>query len=239
MTNRVALVTGANRNIGLEVARQLAQQGMTVLIGARDAANGEAAAAALRAEGLDAQAVLIDVADDASVAAAAAAVTAASGRLDVLVNNANVGFDWTTRASEADLEEVKALLDNNAFGAWRTTKAFLGLLRASPSARVVNVTSEAGSFGTPTGLSGHGGLIGYSLGKTLLNALTVKLAKDLEETSIKVNAASPGFVATTPQAEKMGGRPVPEGAASIVWTVNLPDDGPNGALFRDGEVLPW
>jgi NAD(P)-dependent dehydrogenase (short-subunit alcohol dehydrogenase family) len=235
-----ALVTGANRGIGIEVCRQLGQLGSRVFLTARDAEKGAEAAAELAGDGLAVEFVQLDVTDAASVAAAAATVGDRTDSLDALVNNAGGNFDFMHPVLGSDLDHVQGIVDANFLGVWRATDAFLPLLRASEAARIVNVTSEAGSFTAAQGLAHQGDhLAGYAVAKAAQNAYTVKLASALADTPILVNAISPGFVATQPGAEEMGARPVPEGARSIVWGATLPDGGPSGGFFRDGEPLTW
>jgi NAD(P)-dependent dehydrogenase (short-subunit alcohol dehydrogenase family) len=224
--SRVAVVTGANRGIGREVCRQLAALGWTVVLGARDLDKGRRAAP----EGVTA--VRLDVDDDAGVRAAADEVTERFGRCDAVVNNAAILYDTWARASTADLDVVRAGLETNLFGAWRTTLAFLPLLRRSGHGRVVNVSSEGGSLA-----SMGGGTPAYTVSKTALNALTRMLAAELRADRILVNSICPGWVAT--DMGGAGGRPIRDGAASVVWGVTLPDDGPTGGFFRDGQPLPW
>jgi NAD(P)-dependent dehydrogenase (short-subunit alcohol dehydrogenase family) len=220
---RVALVTGANRGIGLAVARGLAQRGYVTVLTARDADAAEAAAAGIAGEVL---ARRLDVTDAASIAAVAAELD----RLDVLVNNAGIHYDTWQRPSTADLDVVREALEVNLLGAWRTSQAFLPLMRAG--GRIVNVSSGAGSL---TGMGA--GTPAYGVSKAALNALTIKLAEELRGRGILVNAVCPGWVATDMGGS--GGRPVEEGAASVLWAVDLPDDGPTGGLFRDGERLAF
>ena len=182
----------------------------------------------------------LDVHDLDSCAAAAAAIADRSGALAALVNNAGGPFDYMHSVIEADLQEVARVIDANALGPWRMTQAALGLLRSAQSARVVNLTSEAGSFSADQGLAAQGDhLAGHAVAKAALNAITVKLADVLAPDGILVNAVSPGFVATYPGTAEMGARPIPEGAASVVWGATLPADGPTGGFFRDGEPLSW
>ena len=190
------------------------------MLGSRDRAKGERVANGLRV-------VELDVADDHSVRTAAAAVE----RLDILVNNAAILYDTWARAATADLDEVHEAFETNLFGAWRTTQAFLPQLRASARARVVNVSSESGSL---NGMSG--GTPAYSTSKAALNALTRILAAELRSDGILVNAVCPGWTDTD---MGQGGRPVEQGAASVVWAAELPDDGPTGGFFRDGRPLSW
>jgi NAD(P)-dependent dehydrogenase (short-subunit alcohol dehydrogenase family) len=223
----VVVVTGANRGIGLEVCRLLASRDYEVVLGSRDRDKGERAAAELGVH-----ACQLDVTDEASVHAAAAWVAESLGRCDGLVNNAAILYDTWAHASSADLDEIRAALETNVFGAWRTALAFLPLLRRSPHPRIVNVSSEGGSL---TSMSG--GTPAYSVSKAALNALTRVLAAELRGDGILVNAVCPGWTATDMGGP--GGRSVPEGAASVIWGVTLPDDGPSGGFFRDGHRLPW
>jgi NAD(P)-dependent dehydrogenase (short-subunit alcohol dehydrogenase family) len=228
-SRRVALVTGANRGIGLEVCRQLAAEGFAVVLGSRDAAKGEAAAAVL---GESVVALQLDVADDESVGTAAAAVDERFGRLDVLVNNAAILYDTSNHAIDVDLDEVRRGYETNLLGPWRMTQAFLPLLRRGESARIVNVSSESGSLA-----SMGGGTPIYSTSKAALNALTRILAAELRPDGILVNAICPGWTATDMGGP--GGRDVADGAASVVWAATLRDDGPTGGFYRDGEPRPW
>jgi NAD(P)-dependent dehydrogenase (short-subunit alcohol dehydrogenase family) len=230
MTGGIALVTGANRGIGLEVVRQLAERGFRAVLGSRDPEKGRAAAAGLG--GLEVDPRQLDVADPDSVQAAASGLEDDYGRLDVLVNNAAILYDTWQRGVEADLDVVREALETNLFGAWRTTQACLPLLRRSEHARIVNVSSGSGS------LSSMGaGTPAYSVSKAALNALTRILAAELRRDGILVNAVCPGWVATDMGGP--GGRPVEDGAASIMWGVLLPDDGPTGGFFRDGRRVDW
>jgi NAD(P)-dependent dehydrogenase (short-subunit alcohol dehydrogenase family) len=228
----IALVTGANRGIGLELVRQLAADGFTAVLGARDPDQGAAAAEPLRAHGLDVVAMRLDVADVDSVGALASELERGLGRLDVLVNNAAIHYDTWERGVEADLAVAHEAFETNVFGAWRTTQACLPLLRRSERARIVNVSSEAGSLA-----SMGAGAPAYSISKAALNALTRVLAAELRREGILVNSVCPGWVATDMGGP--GGRPVEQGAASVMWAVQLPDDGPTGGFFRDGRRLDW
>ncbi|MFF7599325.1 SDR family NAD(P)-dependent oxidoreductase [Streptomyces mirabilis] len=221
----IALVTGANRGIGREVARQLAVAGHTVFLTARSA---EAAAEAARAAGPDAHPLRLDVTSEADITAVARDLTA----LDVLVNNAAITYDTWQRAIDADLDVVREAAETNLYGPWRLTQALLPLLRASRHPRVVNVSSEVASLA-----SMGGGTPAYTSTKAALNALTRMLAAELGPDRVLVNAVCPGWVATDMGGP--GGRPVAEGAASVVWAATLPDNGPTGGFFRDGQPLPW
>jgi NAD(P)-dependent dehydrogenase (short-subunit alcohol dehydrogenase family) len=228
----VAVVTGANRGIGREVVSSLAREGYLVVLGARDEARGRAAAEGLGGEAAGVVARALDVADDASVRAAAEWLRDGPGRCDALVNNAAIDYDTDARATTADLDRVHRAMETNLYGAWRTALAFLPLLRRSPHPRLVNVSSGGGSIsemgaGTPA----------YSVSKAALNALTRILAAELRADRVLVNAVCPGWVATDMGGP--GGRPVAEGAASVVWAVLLDDDGPTGGFFRDGRPVAW
>jgi NAD(P)-dependent dehydrogenase (short-subunit alcohol dehydrogenase family) len=225
----VAVVTGGNRGIGLEVSRQLAQLGYDVVLGSRDLERGERAAGSLTGSVTACQ---LDVADQKSVDAAAAWVAERFGRCDALVNNAAIEYDIDERAVDADLDRVHDAFETNLFGAWRTTLALLDLLRASPQGRIVNVSSEGGSLASMSG-----GTPAYNTTKAALNALTRTLAAELRRDEILVNSICPGWTATDMGGH--GGRPVGEGAASVVWAVRLPNDGPTGGFFRDGRPIPW
>lgn len=229
-SDAVAVVTGANRGIGLEVCRQLAGIGFVVVLGSRDLAKGTAAARSI--DGANVAACELDVSDDQSVVAAATWVTACFGRCDALINNAAIDYDTWERAESADLELVHDAMETNLFGAWRVTLAFLPLLRASTHGRIVNVSSEGGSLA-----SMGAGLPAYHTTKAALNALTRTLAAELGSANILVNAICPGWTATDMGGP--GGRPVADGAASVLWGVTLPDHGPTGGFFRDGQPLPW
>lgn len=229
----LALVTGANRGIGLEVVSQLARMGYQVLLGSRDLAKGEAAAHTLLGVGLPVLAHQLDVADLASIERLKGKVTRDFGRLEVLVNNAGILYDTWQHATTANFEQVEKAMITNLYGPWHLSQAFASLLRqAGRRGRLVNVSSEAGSLAhmgnsTPA----------YSVSKAALNALTRQLAAELKPAGVLVNAVCPGWVAT--ELGGAGGRPIADGAASVVWAVTLPDDGPTSGFFRDGKPLPW
>jgi NAD(P)-dependent dehydrogenase (short-subunit alcohol dehydrogenase family) len=215
-----ALVTGANRGLGLEVARQLGALGYEVLAGARDPG------AVPEIENV--RAVRLDVTDQQTVGALRRDVDA----LDVLVNNAAIHYDTWQSVLTADLDVVREALETNTLGAWRVAMAFAPLLAASGRGRLVNVSSGGGSL---TGM--RDGAPAYSISKAALNALTLMLADALRRDRVLVNAVCPGWVATDMGGP--GGRPVADGAAGIVWAATLPDDGPTGGFFRDGRPVPW
>jgi NAD(P)-dependent dehydrogenase (short-subunit alcohol dehydrogenase family) len=229
--NKVAVVSGANRGIGKEVVRQLAERGYTVVLGARDQAKGEEAARELGNHNV--VALGLDVTNDQSVTKFMQEVERRFGRLDVLVNNAGTMYDSWQTASEADLEKSRIAHETNFWGAWRLAKAAVPLMRKSGKGRIVNVSSEAGA------LSKLGaGPPAYASSKAAMNALTRVLAAELKGDGILVNSVCPGWVRT-----EMGGqnapRTVEQGASSVVWAVTIPDDGPTGGFYRDGKPLEW
>lgn len=249
--NKVALVTGANKGLGREVARQLGKMGMSVLVGARDEGRGEEAARELGEEGIDARFVHLDVTDQAMADAAARRIDEEFGRLDVLVNNAvftaSGGIAATpTIASEYGAGQVRDAYEVNVFGVVAVTHAMLPLLRRSSSARIVNVTSELGSLAgmsdpsLPFHPQGALGLLAYNSSKAALNAITIMYAGELRYEGILVNATSPGFVATDLTGHQ--GDTVEQGASVPVMAATLPDDGPTGRflsrLSEHGES-PW
>jgi NAD(P)-dependent dehydrogenase (short-subunit alcohol dehydrogenase family) len=226
---RVVVVTGANRGLGLEVVRQCAARGDTVVLGSRDVDAGRRAAVGL---GDGVRPVALDVTDVGGLAAAVDGVDRAFGRVDVLVNNAAIHYDTWQNAVDVDLGVVREAWETNVLGAWQTTLAFLSLLRRSAHPRVVMVSSESGSLASMAG-----GVPAYAVSKAALNALTRTLAGDLRRDGVLVNAVCPGWTATDMGGR--GGRPVGEGAASILWAADLPDDGPTGTFTRDGRPVPW
>ncbi len=225
---RTALVTGANRGIGLEVCRQLAARGHRVLLGARDLDKGQAVARGVGTAEGTVEAVELDVARDE----AAADLLARLGPVDILVNNAGVHYDTWEGALDADWTVVREAFETNLFGAWRMAQAFAPGMRQRGWGRVVNVSSEAGSLA-----SMGAGPPAYQVSKAALNALTRTLAGELRGTGVLVNATCPGWVATDMGGR--GGRPVGQGAASVLWAVDLPDGGPTGGFWRDGRAVPW
>jgi NAD(P)-dependent dehydrogenase (short-subunit alcohol dehydrogenase family) len=226
---RIVVVTGANRGIGYELARQLALAGDIVVLTARS--DQAAAEAAERIGTGEIHARQLDVTDPASVGRLAEWAEGRLGRVDALVNNAAIHYDTWQRASDADLTVVREAFDTNLFGAWQTILALLPLLRRSEHGRIVNVSSEGGSLAAM-----GGGIPAYRTSKAALNALTRTLAAELDAERILVNAVCPGWVATDMGGP--GGRPVADGAASVRWAIDLPDDGPTGGFFRDGHPSP-
>ena len=237
---RTALVTGANKGIGYEIAAGLGALGWTVGVGARDDARREAAVAKLRAGGADAFGVPLDVTDDASAAAAARLIEERTGRLDVLVNNAGITGTVPQEPTKVDPEVIRTVVETNVIGVVRVTNAMLPLLRRSPSPRIVNMSSGVGSITRQLDPAGDSGPIAaaYSPSKTFLNAVTVQYAKELAGTGILINLACPGFVATDLNGFR-GTRTPEQGAAIAIRLATLPDDGPTGGYFDDDGVIPW
>lgn len=235
----VALVTGANKGIGYEIAAGLGALGMTVGVGARDDGRREVAVEKLRAAGVDAFGVPLDVTDDAAVAAAARLVEERTGRLDVLVNNAAITGGMPQEPTLVDPATVLDVVNTNVVGVIRVTNAMLPMLRRSAAPRIVNVSSGVGSLARQTS-GGETGPISaaYSPSKTYLNAVTVQYAKELADTNILVNAGCPGFVATDLNGFR-GHRTPEQGAAIMIRLATLPDDGPSGSYVEDAGVIPW
>jgi len=234
-TKQVALVTGANKGLGFEIACQLGQKGFVVVLGARDAAKAEAAAAALCAENLHVRALKLDVTSSDDIAKLPGFFEKEFGRLDVLINNAGVNEP----ESPARIDSLRKTFETNVFGAFAVTEVLTPLLKAAPAGRIVNQSSILGSITLIS--DGQGGAWtkpGYTASKAALNMLTVVAAYELKDTKVKVNAAHPGWVKTD-----MGGDAAPldvrEGAKTAVELATLPEDGPTGAFIHLGKNLPW
>ena len=238
---KTALVTGANKGIGRETARRLAELGMTVLVGARDRKRGEAAVTSLRTKLDDVHLLHLDVADEASVARAAADVATRFGRLDVLVNNAAIAIG-SGPPSKQPVTSMRDLFETNVFGLVAVTQAFLPLLEKAPAGRIVNVSTSLGSLRLSADpeqpVSQQSALFGYAASKTVVNAFTVRLANELRSKRIKVNSACPGYVATDLNQHR-GLRTVEQGAEIIVRLATLPEDGPTAGFFNDAGTVPW
>jgi NAD(P)-dependent dehydrogenase (short-subunit alcohol dehydrogenase family) len=246
--NRIALITGANQGIGLQIAKEMAQHGFTVLVGSRNFENGGTAAKSI---GANAHALQLDVTDRASIAAAVERVRSEFGRLDVLVNNAAIGHAGergrslgemlqSSRASVASLDEVRTVFETNVFGVLAVTQAMLPLLREAPAARIVNIGSGVGSLtlnSDPTWEYRTGYGVTYAASKTALNAITLSFAIELEGTNIKVNVVSPGFTKTALN-NFAGTDSIEEGAREPV-RVALEEDGPTGTFSGPSGPLPW
>jgi NAD(P)-dependent dehydrogenase (short-subunit alcohol dehydrogenase family) len=240
---QLALITGVGKQtgIGFETARQLANMDYQVIITARSQETADLLAGILIEEGLDITPMALDVTDEAMVKAAAEQVDLRFGKLEVLINNATLFPDKFNTVS-VDLADIKNVFDTNFIGAWSMIKYFTPLLKKSEHARIVNISSGSGSY---TGeeyslLNPWGGAISaYSISKLALNGLTLKAAHDLENDDILVNAATPGITATYEVLANFGGRPVSEGAKSIVFVATLPKGGPTGKFFKDGQLIGW
>jgi NAD(P)-dependent dehydrogenase (short-subunit alcohol dehydrogenase family) len=228
---QVALVTGANRGIGRETARRLAEKGYTVIVTARSAVKAESAAAAIDG---DTRPLELDVSDPASIDRAVDAVGSDPGRLDVLVNNAGIGPDFGISGIEPEFDKIQQSLDTNFFGAYRLAVGLLPLLRRSDHPRIVNVSSGMGGVTEMGGWSP-----GYRVSKAALNAMTRILSSELADAGVLVNSACPGFVDTDMGGPMGATKPVEDGAAGVVWLATLPDDGPSGGFFRDGKPIAF
>ena len=242
---KVALVTGANKGIGLEIARQLAQMGITALVGARDEQRGREAASRLQSEGLDAKFIALDVTNQASIEAAAAKIEADFGRLDILVNNAGIaqeaGPKGMTLPSLLDIEVMRSTYETNVFGVFAVTKAMLPLIKKAETGRIVNMSSGLGSLSQtsdPNWEYAAINAVAYTSSKSALNAITVQFAKELRNTLIKVNAADPGYVATDLNHHQ-GLRTTQQGATVAVRLATLPEDGPTAGYFDEDGTVPW
>ena len=234
---RVALVTGGNRGIGFEVAKQLGKRRNCIILGSRDLRRGELAAEKLASSNIEVTSAQLDVTNQDQVDKVMRRIQSDFGQLDILVNNAGIMID-DDKPSVTNLDVLRTTLETNLLGAWRLCKAFIPLMEKNHYGRIVNVSSGAGSF--PGGMAKKSGYWrpAYSLSKTSLNALTLMLASELQGTNILVNAAYPGHTRTD-----MGGpnapRSVEEGADTVVWLATLPDDGPTGGVFLDRKRVDW
>lgn len=242
MNEKIALITGANKGLGFEAARQLAKAGVHVIIGSRDRNKGISAALKIQAEGLSAEVLPIDVTKSSSIEEAVREIERKHGRLDILINNAGVLLDDPTiKPSQQTLETWRRTFDSNVFGLVETTLAFLPLLHKSQAGRIVNLSSILGSntlHQDPASPIYEFKIPAYNVSKSAVNAWTVHLAHELKGSKIKVNAAHPGHVKTD-----MGGPEAPmaivDGAKTSVQLALLADDGPSGAFIHLGEALPW
>jgi NAD(P)-dependent dehydrogenase (short-subunit alcohol dehydrogenase family) len=237
-----ALITGANKGIGYEIAAGLGALGWRVGVGARDDGRRESAVEKLQAAGVDAFGVRLDVTDDESVAAAARLIEEQAGRLDVLVNNAGVTGGMPQEPTLVSPDQLRTVVETNVIGVIRVTNALLPLLRRSASPRIVNMSSSVGSLARQSAAADEltvGPIsAAYSPSKTFLNAVTVQYARELHGTNVLINLACPGFVATDLNGFR-GVRSPEQGAAIAIRLATLPDGGPTGGYFEDAGVIPW
>jgi NAD(P)-dependent dehydrogenase (short-subunit alcohol dehydrogenase family) len=239
-SEKVALITGANKGIGFEIARQLGGQGITILVGSRNHHQGEQAASALQAEGVKAQVLLLDITNQNTIDTAAVEVNRAFGKLDILVNNAGISLERVP-PSESQMENLRKTFETNFFGAFAVTRAFLSLILKAEAGRIVNVSSGLGSLTSlsdPTYEFYANNNLAYTSSKAALNAMTVTLAKELRTTPVKVNSADPGFTATDLNNFR-GTQTTEQAAAVIVWLATLPPEGTTGGFFDKDGALPW
>lgn len=241
---KIALVTGVGKETGLgfAVSQALLSLGMTVYVTARTQMKAEEIASLLNATGSGvAIPMMLDISDAEEISVAAAKIDAEYGKLDILINNAALTSPYGELAASADMAEARAVFDVTLFGTWAMCQTMLPLLRRSDAGRIVNVSSGAGSHGDPVFGLTTGNQMGtsYAVSKAALNALTMKLAREETENTVKINAVCPGFTATFEGGEAMGARPPHESAKGILWAATLPEDGPTAGFFRDGEALAW
>ena len=233
MTPKIALVTGANRGLGLEISRQLASRSVHVVMTARALERCSAAADGLRTAGLDVSCLPLDVTDSESIRAAVAAVEQRFDRLDILVNNAAILWGHTTPGLAFPVARIRELMETNAYGPLQMCQAVIPLMQRHNYGRIVNVSSRAGQLASMGSNS-----VGYRMSKTALNVVTRVLASEVREYNILINSMSPGHIRTD-----MGGpeapRSVEQGADTAVWLATLPDDGPTGQFFFEREPIPW
>ncbi|MGA7420195.1 MAG: SDR family oxidoreductase [Acidimicrobiales bacterium] len=239
--NKIALITGANKGIGFEIARQVGLLGYTVLVGARDGARGAQAASELCAHQIDATAVALDVTNGTTITAAAKEIDGRYGRLDVLVNNAGISGGAATTPSEVPVGLMREVYETNVFGVVAVTNGMLPLLLRTPAARIVNMSSGLGSLSLSSDPeSDFGGLnyLAYQSSKAALNAVTIAYAKEFRDTAVKVNAADPGFTATDFNNHR-GHRSVEQAAVVAVRLACLDDGGPTGTFQDEDGIVPW
>ncbi|MDB6174522.1 MAG: short-chain dehydrogenase [Chthoniobacteraceae bacterium] len=238
---KIALVTGANKGIGFEIARRLGQQGVTVILAARNKNRGLAAADQLKAENIDVHPLILDVTHIPSIARASEYLESEFGRLDILVNNAGISHDISLKPSETPIETIRDVFETNFFGTIAVTQGLLSLLHKSPAGRIVNLSSGLGSLSegsNPASPFYNVKPLGYNASKTALNAFTVILAHELRNTPIKVNSADPDWCRTD-----LGGEAAPhtaaDGAETALWLATLEADGPTGGFFNGRLPVAW
>ncbi len=242
ITKKVALITGANKGLGLEMSRQLAQAGVTVVLASRDRENGEAAAARLQKESLDVHPLKLDVTSKQDREAAAKFIEEKFGRLDILINNAGISVDGINAGTTATTEDsLHRTFETNFFAPVALTQTLLPSLKKSESGRIVNMSSILGSqtlHADPNSPIYNSKSLAYDASKAALNSFTIHLAQELKDTKIKVNSAHPGWVKTE-MGTDAAPMEIPEGAQTGVALALLEDDGPTGGYFHKGKRLPW
>ncbi|TKH46416.1 short-chain dehydrogenase [Paenibacillus terrae] len=239
--SKIVLITGGNKGIGFETARQLGNMGYVILIGARSEEKGHEAVTFLETENIKAKTVVLDVTNPSSVLSAVEWIEQEYGYLDILINNAGVFFEGNTPPSELELSVLKNTYETNVFGVFSVTKAILPLLKKSSAGRIVNLSSGLGSLtlnSDPTSEFYNVNSLAYNSSKTAVNALTVFFAKELRDTPIKINSVCPGFTATDLNGNS-GYRTVEQAASSVVKLATINNDGPTGSFFDENGVVPW
>jgi Dehydrogenases with different specificities (related to short-chain alcohol dehydrogenases) len=235
------LITGANKGIGYETARQLGAMGFMILLGTRNEEKGKEAVAALVNEGVNARFILLDVTNQDTIDAATRQIEQEFGSLDVLINNAGVSLERGASPSQLELAVLKETFETNFFGMFAVTKAMLSLLTKSPSGRIVNLSSGLGSLAInsdPKSEFARFNLLAYNSSKTAVNALTVMFAKEFKNSPLKINAADPGYTATDLNRHT-GYRSVEQAAGIVVRLATLPEEGPTGGFFDENGEVPW
>ncbi|MEK3951471.1 MULTISPECIES: SDR family oxidoreductase [Paenibacillus] len=239
--SKIVLITGGNKGIGFETARQLGNMGYEILIGARSEEKGHEAVTFLETENIKAKTVVLDVTNPSTVLSAVEWIEQEYGYLDILINNAGVFFEGNTPPSELELSVLKNTYETNVFGVFSVTKAILPLLKKSSAGRIVNLSSGLGSLtlnSDPTSEFYNVNSLAYNSSKTAVNALTVFFAKELRDTPIKINSVCPGFTATDLNGNS-GYRTVEQAASSVVKLATINNDGPTGSFFDENGVVPW
>ncbi|MGC2617492.1 MAG: SDR family oxidoreductase [Acidobacteriaceae bacterium] len=243
-SEKIAFITGGNKGIGLETARQLGKQGIHVVIGSRDPKNGKAAVEKLKADGVNAETIQFDVTNPADYKAAYDYFDKHYGKLDILINNAGISLDnflGGNATSSTKPDALRKTFDTNFFAVVALTNTLLPLLRNAPAGRIVNLSSILGSntlHATPGSPIYEAKAFGYDASKAALNSFTIHLAHELKDTKIKVNSAHPGWVKTD-MGTDAAPMEIPDGAKTSVRLATLPDDGPTGGYFHMNDALPW
>ncbi|WP_428943981.1 SDR family oxidoreductase [Pantoea sp. FN060301] len=241
MTEKTVVITGANKSIGFETARQMGLRGYRIWLGSRDNDRGASAVASLQAEGIDARLLVVDITDNDSVLAAAERIMKEDGKLDILINNAGISGAQPIAPGSQSISDIKSVYETNVFGTIRMTQAFLPLLKATSEAKIIMVSSGLGSLSWVSDLThpyARVEAMGYTSSKTALNAVTVAFAKELAEYGISVNAVDPGYTATDFNGHT-GDRSVSQAAEGIVWLASLNAPEATGKFYFDRQQAPW